>query len=45
MVLNKRLTLLTKTGQSLMGVTDHGHWSIKALICFQFPGEVFRIDP
>ena len=45
MVLDKCLTLLTETGQSLMGVCDHGHWRIKALIWFQFPIEVFRIDP
>ena len=45
MVLDKCLTLLTETGQSLMGVGDHGHWRIKALIGFQFPGEVFWIDP
>ena len=45
MVLDKCLTLLTETGQSLMGVCDHGHWRIKALIGFQFPSEVFRIDP
>ena len=45
MVLDKCLTLLTETGQSLMGVCDHGHWRIKALIWFQFPSEVFRIDP
>ena len=45
MVLDKCLTLLTETGQALMGVCDHGHWRIKALIGFQFPREVFRIDP
>ena len=45
MVLDKCLTLLTETGQSLMGVCDHCHWRIKALIWFQFPSEVFRIDP
>ena len=28
-----------------MGVCDHGHWRIKALIWFQFPSEVFWIDP
>ena len=45
MVLDKCLTLLTETGQSLMGVCDHCHWRIKALIWFQFPSEVFRINP
>ena len=44
MVLDKRLTLLTETSQSLMGVADHGHWGIKALIWRQLPGEVFWID-
>ena len=45
MVLDKCLTLLTETGQSLMGVCDHCYWRIKALIWFQFPSEVFRINP
>ena len=44
MVLDKCLTFLTETGQSLMGVADHGHWRIKALIWSQLPGEVFWID-
>ena len=44
MVLDKCLTLLTETGQSLMGVADHCHRRIKALIWRQLPGEVFWID-
>ena len=44
MVLDKCLTLLTETSQSLMGVADHGYRRIKALIWCQLPGEVFWID-
>ena len=44
MVLDKCLALLTETGQALMGVANHGYWSIKALIWPQRPGEVFWID-
>ena len=44
MVLDKCLTLLTETSQSLMGVANHGYRRIKALIRCQLPGEVFWID-
>ena len=44
MVLDKCLALLTESGQSLMGVANHGYRRIKALIRCQLPVEVFWID-